>query len=157
MDSRHLGVITLTGGVGGGWADSTVELAGSSVPFRLEIDFPGRFNELVVRNIDLALDSLPSIEELARDTIAGAVRRAGSAPAQLFDFWGSNEGNDENDAAEFLRQLRPTHITLLPDGGPDSVDRIVMTYGMPTSATTDTITVRFRESIGPELDPARRT
>jgi len=155
VDSRHLGPIALEGGVGGGWMNTTVEIAGSSVPFRLEIDFPSKFDEGVVRKIDLALDALPDLEGLARQTIETAAERPGSAPALMFELWGATS-IEEPRIEDFLRQLRATQITMLPDGGPGSLDRIVLAYRLEHSPTSGTATVRFREGIGAELDPAPR-
>lgn len=147
MDSRHLGEITLEGGVGGGWMDTTVDVDATPVPFRLEIDFPGRFDESVVNKIDLALDSLAALDGLARQTIAAAVSRIDSAPGRLFESW-----NQSGDVEEFLQALRPSKINLLPDGGRNSADRVVMEYRLPGSAANEKVNVRFREGIGPELD-----
>ena len=155
MDSRHLGPIALEGGVGGGSMDTAVEVAGSSVPFRLEIDFPSTFDEAVVRKVDLALDALPDLEVLARQTIETAVERTGSAPALMFELWKTTE-IEKPSLEDFLRRLRVSHITMLPDGGRGSLDRIVFSYGLEHSPTSGKVTVRFREGIGAELDPAPR-
>jgi hypothetical protein len=149
MDSRNLGQITLEGGAGGGWMDAAVDVAGASVPFRLEIDYPGRFDEDVVRKIDIAIDNLTDLDALARRTMTTAVAQSDSAPARLFDSLDS-----QDDAEAFIARLRPVKITLLPDGGQGSRDRIVFVYALP-ERPSETITVRIREGIGPEVDPAR--
>lgn len=154
MDSRHLGPIILEGGVGGGRMDTTVDVSGSSVPFRLEIDFPARFNETVVAKIDLALDSLKFLDDQARQTIAAAVGHATSSASQLFDLWDAGNADDPGTVDEFVRLLQPTQINLLPDGGIGSLDRIVFAYRLQETLPNEKITVRFREGIGPELDAA---
>ena len=151
MDSRHLGEIVLEGGPGGGWLDTTVEVAGAQVPFRLEIDYPGRFDEKTVNKIDLALDSLVALDKGARTLITTALQQSDSAPAQLFEKW-----TQPGSADDFVQQLHPTKITLLPDGGRDTLDRIVMVYQLPGAPSSEKITVRFKERIGAELDPAPR-
>lgn len=151
MKSRHLGEISLEGGVGGGWLDATIEIGESGVPFRLEIDHPGQFDEEVVRKIDIALDGLEYIDTFSRQTIMGAVRQSDSAPARLYEAWVGHGGLDD-----FVKQLAPTHMTLLPDGGRNNRDRVVIEYRLPDSQPSAKITVRFRDGIGPELDPAPR-
>ena len=151
MDSRHLGEIVLEGGAGGGWFDATVEVAGAQVPFRLEIDYPGAFTDDVVKKIDMALDALSSLDDGARQLITAAAQQSDSAPAQLLESW-TQPGTTE----DFVRLLKPSNITMLPDGGRHSLDRVVMVYRLPDAPANEKITVRFREGIGAELDPAPR-
>jgi hypothetical protein len=148
MDSRNLGPITLEGGEGGGYMEATVEVAGSSVPFRLEIDYPARFDEDVVRKIDIAIDNLSELDALARRTMTTALAQSDSAPARLF---ASLDGYD--DPADFIALLRPTFVTLLPDGGQSSRDRVIFVYAL-AERPSEKITLRIREGIGAELDPA---
>jgi hypothetical protein len=151
VESRHLGVIDLEGGPGGGWLNTSVAVAGTPVPFRLEIDYPGRFDEMTLSKIDMALDSLDSLDTAARELISAAVQQSDSAPAQLFEDW-----TGAGDSGDFLRELQPASITMQPDGGRGSLDRLVYVYVLPGSPPQGKITVRFREGIGPELDPAPR-
>jgi hypothetical protein len=157
VQSRHLGPIDLVGGVGGGAMDAVVTLVGQEVPLRLEIDFPQRFDERVVSKIDLALDSLRQLDGVARDTVASGLARESNAAAQLFAAWRSTTGADDDaDPALFLRSLRATQITLLPDGGPNSRERLRIAYELAESPRSGQLTVRFREPTGPELDPTLR-
>lgn len=150
LASRHLGPIEIEGGPGGGRMDTALSFEGRSVPFRLEIDFPEKLDEGVVETIDMALDSMPMLDGMARDTIAAGLGIDTSAPSQLL------RAQHGLEAAEFLDRLEPVQINMLPDGGRSSSERVVMVYQLKDSSSTGKITVRFREPIGPELDAAPR-
>lgn len=157
MESRVLGPITLDGDSGGGSLDARVQYSGSSVPVRVEIDYPDRFNETVVGEIDMVLDNLQYVDGLARDTIAAGLDREGSAPAQLFRAWAQRSPDRARASAEFLAGLHPLRVLILPDGGTANRDRVVVDYGLADPTVTGKITVRFLEPTGPELDPAPRS
>ena len=156
LESRHLGTIDLDGGSGGGAMDGTVPFAGHSLPVRIEIDYPDRFGDAILNDIDMVLDRLDFVDGLARDTIAEGMRRDASAPAQLYQAWQRKGAGREDATAEFLGGLRPTRIVVLPDGGRSNPDRVVMTYGLADGSVTGAVTVRFLEPTGPELAPAPR-
>jgi hypothetical protein len=124
---------------------------------RIEIDFPERLNESVVQDIDMVLESLTLIDELARDAIAAGLRRDGSAAIKLFRAWAGAGPGRAVAAAEFLSELQPTQLLILPDGGRSNRDRVVVTYSLADSAMPGTITVRFLDPTGPELDPVQWT
>lgn len=156
-ESRYLGPITLDGGAGGGAMNTEIPISGRPVPIRIEIDFPERLNESVVQDIDMVLESLTLIDELARDAIAAGLRRDGSAAIKLFRAWAGAGPGRAVAAAEFLSELQPTQLLVLPDGGRSNRDRVVVTYSLADSAMPGTITVRFLDPTGPELDPVQWT
>jgi hypothetical protein len=153
MESTRLGTIELDNGV----MDTVFEHEGVEIPLRLEIDAPEAFDEKVVMKIDLALGGFAPLDLLARELITTAAGRATSAAAQLLTSWRQNIlfGSDDSPEA-FIRALRPVHVTLLPDGGKASLDRLVVLYAS-AEVPTSKIAVRFKEGIGPELDPALRS
>jgi hypothetical protein len=157
LESRHLGSITLDGGSGGGAMNAEVSFSGTSLPVRIEIDYPDRFGESVVHDIDMVLDNLEFVDGLARDTIVAGLPRDDSASAQLFRAWAQRGPGRDGATAEFLRELRPTQILILPDGGTANRDRVVITYALADSTADGKITVRFLDPTGPELAPAPRT
>ena len=154
LESRHLGPITLEGGAGGGTLDAQVPFAGSVLPVRIEIDYPERFDERVLNDIDMVLDSLEFVDNLARDTIAGGLRREDSAPAQMFRAWQERQSGRDEASAEFLQTLRPTKMVILPDGGSVSRNRVSVDYSLDDGSVPGKVTVRFLEPTGPELVPA---
>lgn len=153
LQSRHLGPITLDGGIGGGTVDGKVEYAGEPVTVRVEIDYPERFNEAVLEDIDMVLDNLEFMNGLSMDTIAGGLRRENSSARALFRKWDEGPGRFSGDTATFLKSLRLGHISILPDGGRLSAERVVMTYRLGSTFRVDELTVRFLEPTGPELAP----
>lgn len=154
MESRHLGPIALEGGAGGGTMDAAVKFEGESLPVRLEIDFPDQLSETVVADIDMVLDTLQYLHELAVTTIAAGVKRGGTAPAQMFRAWENKRVGRDGKAEEFLERLELVRMTILPDGGKWSAERIVMNFAMADNSVSGVVKVRFLEPTGPELAPA---
>lgn len=156
MESRVLGPIELDGGAGGGAMNGTVDFAGKPLAVRIEIDFPDKLSDAVINDVDMVLENLDFTHNLARDTIAAGLRRDGTAAAQMFQVWEERGGDRQGKSDEFLESLQPTQITILPDGGKWSPDRVVMTYELTDGSVGGEIKVRFLEPTGPELAPAPR-
>lgn len=152
--SRHLGEIELQGGRGGGWLDATMTLRGAMVPMRLEIDFPDRFDAVLVAKIDMAIDALEFHDDLARQTIAAGLDRAQTAPARLFRAWSRAMPQGADDPERFMEALRPKRILMTPDGGKVNRTRVVMDYALADGVVRGLVTVRFVQPTGPELAPA---
>jgi len=157
MESRILGPIVLDGGAGGGAMDSTVRFAGTPLPVRLEIDHPDRLSESLIDDLDVVLEHLDIPDRFARDAIRAALRSAHSAPAQLFQAWQQSRGRMDSPVDEFVDTLRPTKMTITPDGGKANLDRVVIAYSLSDSSVQGQITVRLPDvATGPEIDPAPR-
>lgn len=162
MESKYLGTIDLDGGVGGGAMDASITYNGSALQVRLEIDYPGRlentdhFGETTIDDVDNVLGNLDFIDGLARTTIATGIARIGTAAEQMFTAWMRNNDRDADEKHAFLHGLRPTKLTITPDGGKINRDRVVMSYGLVDRSVNGTVTVRFVEPTGPELAPAPR-
>ncbi|WP_394685076.1 hypothetical protein [uncultured Microbacterium sp.] len=154
MESRVLGPIELVGGLGGGVFETTTELGGVIVPFRLEVDFPGRFDERHLAQLDAILSGWDRIELMARQALESALRENGSAPSVLFREWVDESGSRDDDTRGFLAVLKPERVTMLWDAPGAHQDRIVMPYRYSPSA--DAVVLRFRERVGVEIDPVRR-
>jgi hypothetical protein len=155
-ESRNLGPIELDGGSGGGAMEGMASFQGRALPVRVEIDFPERLSDAIVDDVDMVLDNLAFVDGLARNTIETGMRWDASAPAKLFEAWEQKRSGREGAHADFLDQLRPTRILILPDGGLASRERVAMTYGVADGTVSGTVTVRFMEPTGPELAPAPR-
>lgn len=153
-ESRYLGSIELDGGPGGGAMDTTVDFAGSPLAVRLEIDFPDNLNDGVVNDVDMVITELKSLHEMAVETISSGLRRSGAAPAQMFEVWEEQSPDREGETDEFLKGLKLTHLTILPDGGRWSPDRVVMKFALEDGSVKGEIKVRFLQPTGPELAPA---
>ncbi|MGO3146152.1 MAG: hypothetical protein ACTIJ6_00590 [Leucobacter sp.] len=151
LESRHLGRIVLDGGSGGGAMDGSVSYLGAPLPVRIEIDYPDAFNEAILEDVDMVLDSLDFVHGLAMDTITSGLNRDTSSASQLFRSWKSDVGSGNDDTNEFLRELRPSKILIMPDGGRANPDRVVMLYGLKGSERLGRIKVRFLQPTGPEL------
>ncbi|MFE1646763.1 hypothetical protein ACFM35_14375 [Microbacterium sp. P01] len=151
MESRHLGPIALDGGLGGGAVEAVVGALGAQIDVRVEIDYPARFDESVVRDIDMVLDRLDFVDGLARQTIARGIRRDDTSAAQLFTAWRKATGDEDGLEDDFLEALRPARITITPDGGRVNRDRVIMTYALPDVDVEGRVSVRFVEPTGPEL------
>lgn len=153
LKSRHLGPIELVGGVGGAIMETTFDVDDRPIDVRIEIDHPTRFSESVVSSIDRAFDGFARTDELSRRVIGDALARPSSAPSKLREKWGAQAGIDEPDAAEFVRRLRPVSTTILPDGGQEDLERVVVVYTFDDPAVPGRLTVRFRQGAWPEVDP----
>lgn len=154
IESRFLGPIELDGGPGGGAMDSSVEFAGSPLAVRLEIDFPEKLNESVVNDVDMVIVELENLHEMALETISNGLHREGTAPAKMFAVWQEKGPDREDEAERFLQDLKATHLTILPDGGKWSPDRVVLKYVLADNSVSGEIKVRFLQPTGPELAPA---
>ncbi|QDE34402.1 hypothetical protein FIV50_06120 [Microbacterium foliorum] len=155
MESRHLGPITLDGGPGGGAMNGSVPFEGKDVQARIEIDFPDRFDESVLNDVDMVLDNLAFLDEMARTTIAEGVRRDSSPAAGVFRTWeqGRVGGASEDD---FVDGLSVARVLILPDGGTANRDRVVMSYVADDAPALESIRVKFVEPTGPELTRSYR-
>lgn len=149
--SRHLGELTLRGGVGGGWIDTELAFPDVVVPARIEIDHPTRFNEDVVGVIDTILDYLSYLDNAARSTIKAGLRSNQSTPSQLFRSWKNTSAGKSGDTDSFIGHLSPSFVTILPDAGKASLDRFVIEYSTAGVTTNQKVKVHFKEGIGPEL------
>lgn len=154
MESRQLGPIVLDGGPGGGVMETTVSFVNGKLPVRLEIDFPGELSEAVIADVDMVVEDLEYIQDMATDTIAAGVNRGGTAPARMFEVWEEQSPDREGETDEFLKGLKLTHLTILPDGGRWSPDRVVMRFALEDGSVKGEIKVRFLQPTGPELAPA---
>ncbi len=154
MESRHLGPIDLDGGPGGGAMDASVPFANGALAVRLEIDFPGRLNGSVINDVDVVIDQLEPLQKVGLETISAGIHRRGSAPAKMFETWEKKEAGGDGNTEDFLEGLRPKHVTILPDGGQYSAERVVIRYAMDDGSVSGEIKVRFLERTGPELAPA---
>lgn len=157
LESRVLGPINLNGGSGGGAMDSALTFGGVEIPVRLEIDHPDDLSQALVDDVDVVLEHLEILDGIARDAISAQLSRAGSAPSQLRQAWERAQGGQSLDDDEFLHALRPTKLTVTPDGGRANLDRVVAGYGLADSTVAGQITVRLPSvPTGPEIDPAPR-
>lgn len=158
LESRLLGPISLNGGAGGGMMESGLTFLGWEVPVRLEIDHPGELRQALIDDVDVVLEHPEIIDGLARDAISAQLNRAGSAPALLRQACERARGGQSIDDGEFVHALRPTKLTITPDGGTANLDRVVVTYGLADSSVAGQITVRLPSvPTGPEIDPAPRS
>ena len=154
-ESKHLGTIAFDEGLGGGVVDAVVPFSGAALGVHVRIDFPERFNDTVVKDIDMTLDNVEFVDNLARQTIEEGLQKDSSSSAQLYKAWEKHKPIGRDDAtADFLSQLTPAQIAIMPDGGRDQPVRVDMTYGFVNSPVTGKITVRFLEPTGPQLAPA---
>lgn len=156
VESRFLGPIELDGGPGGGAMDSSVEFAGSPLAVRLEIDFPEKLNDSVVNDVDMVIVELKNLHQMALETISNGLRRSNTAPAQMFQVWHEKGAGGEDEVEKFLEELEASHVTILPDGGKWSAERVVMKYVLADGSVSGEIKVRFLQPTGPELAPAPR-
>jgi len=162
MESKYLGTVDLDGGPGGGMMDATITYDGSPLSVRLEIDYPGRmentdfFGDTTIDDVDNVLGNLEFVDNLARTTIAAGIMRAGTAADQMFTAWMRNNDRDADEKDDFLQRLRPTRLVITPDGGKVNRDRVVVSYALTDTSVSGSISVRFVEPTGPQLDPAPR-
>lgn len=154
MESRVLGPVNLVGGMGGTTFETTTELSGVTVPFRLEVDEPARFDERQLAQLDAILLGWERIEMMARDALATALEDPDSAPSALLKEWEEDSVEAPSDTRDFLSELKPESVTVLWDAPGIHQDRIVMPYTYSLSA--DRVVLRFREQVGVEIDPPRR-
>ncbi len=155
MHSRHLGTIELDGGIGGGAMDGSVTFGGRTVPVRIEIDFPSRLGEGVVNDVDMVFDNLAFLDEMGRTTIAEGAERDSSPAAPVFREWAQARGGSAS-AEDFVEALAVVRVLVLPDGGSDNRDRVVLTYAADDAPSLDTVRVKFVEPTGPELTRSYR-
>lgn len=154
MESRFLGTLNLIGGPGGAVMDTTIELGGVTLPFRLELDYPGRFDDIQVAQLDAILFGWERIDGMANQALEKALTNPDSAPAQLFRAWEEEKPEREGKTTQFLSELKPLSVTVLWDIDGIHKDRIVMPYSY--SPLAGKVTLRFRDRIGVEIDPAPR-
>ncbi|WP_150952651.1 hypothetical protein [Microbacterium testaceum] len=155
LTSRVLGPIDLDGGPGGGAMECDVPFGSRLVPTRLEIDYPGRLSQKMIEDLDIVLEHLDIPDRLAREAIARAVLRDGTAPHSLFTSWAGRTAVGTEDVDSFVAALRPMHMLITPDGGRVNRDRVVLRYGL--DGATDEVTVRLPSSpTGPEIDRTLR-
>lgn len=154
MESRVFGPLELVGGLGGAVFETTTELSGTTVPFRLEVDFPARFDERQLAQLDAILLGWERIDMMARDALVASLDDPDSAPSALFREWEEESPSREGDTRGFLSDLKPQSVTVLWDAPGVHQDRIVMPYGYSLAAGS--VILRFREQVGVEIDPPRR-
>ena len=68
-ESKHLGTVSFDEGLGGGVVDAALPFSGVALAVHVQIDFPERFNDSVVKDIDMTLDNLEFLDGIARETI----------------------------------------------------------------------------------------
>jgi len=155
VKSRHLRPSTLNELGERGAIDTEVTFERIRLPLRIEIAFPEKFGEGAVNDIDMVLDNLNFVDSLGRETIARGVNKQGSTAAQLFRAWEQKKTVGwENSTDDFIRDLKLTHIFIMPDGGIPIPDRVISTYQLSDSGARGAIKVRFLEPLGPQLAPA---
>ena len=154
MHSRVLGTINLIGGPGGAVFETTAEIGGETLPFRLELDFPGRFDDRQLEQLDAILVGWERIDTMAQESLTRAMELPDSAPAQLFQVWEEEDPERVGKKEQFLSALKPLSVTILWDIEGVQKDRIVMPYSY--SPLAGKVTLRFRDRIGVEIDPAPR-
>jgi hypothetical protein len=154
FESRNLGPIVLDGSMNSALMNTQVTYNDAPLPVRLEIDHPGSLSEMIVNHVDKVLDSLGYVDGLGRDTITAGLSRDETAPAQLLRAWRRDHPGVDLSDDDFVRQLKPAHLTITPDGGRANRDRVVLSYRLTDRAPDGEITVRFLEPTGPELAPA---
>ncbi|MFG6475957.1 hypothetical protein ACFXP7_06165 [Microbacterium sp. P06] len=154
MESRVLGPVELVGGLGGAVFETSTELSGATVPFRLEVDYPARFDERQLAQLDAILLGWERIDTMARDALVSALDDPDSAPSALLREWEEESEAREGDTRRFLAELKPKSVTILWDAAGAYQDRIVMPYGYSLAA--DSVILRFRDRVGVEIDPVRR-
>lgn len=154
MESRHLGPITLDGGPGGGAMNGSVSFGGKDVQARIEIDYPDRFDEGVLNDVDMVLDNLAFLDEMGRTTIEEGLRRDSSSAAGVFQTWERDRIGASTD--DFLERLALARVLILPDGGSANRDRVVMTYTVDDTPSLESTRVKFVEPTGPELTRSYR-
>ncbi|RLP82025.1 hypothetical protein D9V34_09380 [Mycetocola lacteus] len=135
--------------------DTSTRILNRTVDVRLEIDFPLRFDETVVQDIDQMLENLNLIDTMARNTIRGALTHSSSTPATVFRQWLRQSTSSAPSPQDFMDELVLSGIRLYPDGGRTNRVRIELEYQSPIQISPR-ITVQFLERTGPELLPARR-
>jgi len=154
MESRVFGPVELVGGPGGAVFETTTELSGATVPFRLEVDHPSRFDERQLAQLDAILLGWERIDTMAHDALVAALDDPDSAPSALLREWEEESASREGDTRRFLAELKPESVTILWDAPGPHQDRIVMPYSYSLSA--DPVVLRFRDRVGVEIDPVRR-
>ena len=154
MESRVLGAINLIGGPGGAIFETSAEIGGSTLPFRLELDYPGRFDERQLEQLDDILLGWERIDAMAEESLTTAMENPESAPAQLFQLWEDEDPQRAGKTSQFLAELQPLSVTVLWDIDGIHKDRIVMPYSY--SPLAEKVTLRFKDRIGVEIDPAPR-
>lgn len=154
MESRVFGPVELVGGPGGAVFETATDVTGATVPFRLEVDYPSRFDERQLAQLDAILLGWDRIDTMARDALVAALDDPDSAPSALLREWEEDTASREGDTRGFLAELKPQSVTMLWDAEGPHQDRIVMPYSYSLSA--DSIVLRFRDRVGVEIDPVRR-
>lgn len=154
MESRVFGPLELVGGLGGAVFETTTELSGVTVPFRLEVDYPSRFDDRQLAQLDAILLGWERIDTMAHDALVAALEDPDSAPSALFREWEEESESREGDIRRFLAELKPKSVTILWDAAGSHQDRIVMPYSYSLSA--DSVVLRFRDRVGVEIDPVPR-
>jgi len=154
MESRFFGPVKLLGGLGGAVFETMTHLSGATVPFRLEVDYPTRFDERQLAQLDAILLGWDRIDTMARDALVAALDDQDSAPSALFREWEEESASRVGDTRRFLAELKPKSVTILWDAAGPYQDRIVMPYSY--SVLSDSVILRFRDRVGVEIDPLPR-
>ena len=91
---------------------------------------------------------------MAEESLTKAMENPESAPAQLFQLWEDEDPQRAGKTSQFLAELQPLSVTVLWDIDGIHKDRIVMPYSY--SPLAEKVTLRFKDRIGVEIDPAPR-
>lgn len=155
VESRHLGRIVLNEQDPPCLINAEIRFAGVRVPVEVEIAFPDDFGDATVNDIDMVLDNLEFVDELARATITRGVDQIGSTAANLFKQWERKKPVGwENSTEHFVAGLTLCHLFIMPDGGKQLPDRVIGSYRSVDTAREGEVKVRFLEPAGPVLAPA---
>ncbi|CAH0166093.1 hypothetical protein SRABI98_01151 [Microbacterium sp. Bi98] len=130
--------------------NGSVPFDGDDVQVRIEIDYPDRFDESVLNDVDMVLDNLAFLDEMARTTISEGVQRDSSPAASVFRTWEQGRVGGAS-AGDFVDALSVARVLILPDGGTANRDRVVMSYVAAGAAALGSVRVKFVEPTGPEL------
>ena len=148
LTSRHFGPIDPSA-LDDASTSTTITIGdGSTITVRLFIADPPQFRQDHVDQTDAAIDYFGQLDERARALIVVAALDHESVPGRVFSSSISLDDGQDLTPEEFTRELRLGAVTISPDGGTESLDRVSITYVSKTTFSEQAFAAIVREGVG---------
>lgn len=156
LTSRHFGAVE-TRVVGEPAASTAIDSEDNgSVEVDLIAVDPAHLRQEHLDQADAALDVFDQLDRRVREAVLVAASDEGSVPGQTLRTRNDVDPGRDITPEEFTRSLRIAHARISPDGGPQSPDRVSITYVSAARIIEQRFDAVVREGVGVVFVESRR-